>query len=142
MNNELEFPYRLKTWFAFGLPAVLIVLLAIPWLLGASPPELLDDVFSVRFGFFVLLIPFMVIALPLIWFWGRGQVLRLTDSELRVGKVVLPLHELNIVKIVKQAGSRSMIVQTGKRKAVINEMCLPSPQAFDQVYQALTSDRR
>lgn len=143
MQNALEFSYGLKTRHAIifmaiftGLPALLYILTAQK---GESPAELLKIVLSVRWGFLVLLVPVLAVAIPFVWYRSRGEVLRLTDSELKVGKVVLPVSELDSIRLFNQGPTRSMIVQAGKRKAGINQMYLPSPKAFDEILQALTN---
>lgn len=143
MMNQLEFPYQLKGRHAIALMATFPVLPGFAfWLAstdGTSPAKLVDEILSVHYGFFALLIPVMWLGVPLAWLGTRGGVLRLTDSELSVGKLVLPVHEVDSIRLINQGLTRSMIVQAGKRKAAINQMCLPSPKAFDEILQALTN---
>ena len=79
---------------------------------------------------------------PIAWFRSGGQVLRLTHFELRIGRTVLPVQNLQSIEVINQGLTRSMIVRSGKQKAAINQMLLPSPKAFDQIFQALSRLRR
>lgn len=144
--RPLEYPYRFKGRHAFVLTSIflggLAVLLLFPAAGEAAGESMLRDAFSSRGSVFILLIPVMVIATPFAWFLSRHQTLRLTDSELRVGKAALPLAEVQRIKMHDQRFTRAMIVEAGAQKVAINQMMLPSPKAFDEVYKALTSNLR
>jgi hypothetical protein len=133
--DELEFPYRpnrriMALGFLTLLPAMLLLLAR---LLGGE----------VSHGLLLSMsVPAMVVLIVITWFRSRGMVVRLTDSELRIGRKVLPVQNLQSIEVNNTGITRIMLVRVGKQEAAINQWLLPSPRAFDQIYQALSSLRR
>jgi hypothetical protein len=132
--GQLEFPYRpnrrIMAWASLTLLPAMLVLPA--WLDGGE----------VSHGLLVsmLVLP-MVLLILITWFRIRGLVVRLTDSELRIGRRVLPVQNLQSIEVNNTGVTRVMLVRAGKQEAAINQWLLPSPQAFDQIRQALSSLR-
>lgn len=153
MAQHVEFPYRLvKGKFArvvtifFVLILVAMAGFAYMALLGAVSASDFSGFRGGKFIAVLLLEAAFVLFFPLGWWRNRRSVLRLTDAELSVGSLLgprtLPVREIRGIRLVDVPGDRCICVEAAAgrdRDLYIYQHIMPSPESFEQVYQALLS---
>ena len=141
---NLEFPYHLRKSYALGVSALLASLsigVSVMELTISHPANFPSD----ELDYVEILAPIacgiLAAPFPMLWFFGRHRVLRLTDDQLDIPDIrtanIIQLRDIRSMWITGKGSRRVIEVKTVNGAGSVSQLMLPDPEAFDQVYQTL-----